>query len=204
MKDMAALRLRIHEERKALKEMPDSRPLSYRAWVEKQATKHDAAISQLRGWAYRKKRNNRTEAISGNIILNSVADDFRPAQIRGYETQVNGDGDVVYSSDGNLVLLDRDLLIEVAYAPAEKVKNIAMVLHICGEAVQIRGDKSFFNGTIQYIPHFNASSDKKVPLTHPVQLQLDGYYVSPESQHDAPSAGGIMRPHVPPKPNIKK
>lgn len=124
MKDMAALRLQIREERKALKEMPGSRPLSYRAWVEMQATKHDAAaISQLRGWAYREKRNNRTAAISGNIILNSVADDIRPAQIRGYETQVNRDGAVVYSSGGNPVLLDRGLLIEVAMHRQRRVKT---------------------------------------------------------------------------------
>ncbi|HGH4623543.1 TPA: TraI/MobA(P) family conjugative relaxase [Enterobacter cloacae] len=208
MKDMAALRLQIREERKALKEMPGSRPLSYRAWVEMQATRHDAAaISQLRGWAYREKRNNRTAAISGNIILNSVADDIRPAQIRGYETQVNRDGAVVYSSGGNPVLLDRGLLIEVADAPAEKGKNIAMALHICGEKsgekVEIRGDKSFVNGTIQYIPHFNASSGKTVPLTHPVQRQQAGYHAPTETRHDAPAAGGNMRPHVPPKPNIK-
>ncbi|MGK0600287.1 hypothetical protein [Yokenella regensburgei] len=180
MKDMAALRLQIRDEKKALKAMPGSRPLSYRAWVEVQATGNDAAaISQLRGWAYREKRKNRTLAISDNIILHSVADDIRPSQIRGYETCVNRDGAVVYSSGGKPVLLDRGLYIEVAVAPAERGKNLAMVLHITGEksgeTVEVRGDKAFVQSTIQYIPHFNASSGKTIPLTHPAQRQKAGY-----------------------------
>ena len=180
MKDMAALRLQIRDERTALKERPDSRPLSYRAWVEVQATQHDAAaISQLRGWAYREKRKNRTAAISGNVILHAVADDIKPSQIRGYDTHVNRDGAVVYSSAGKPVLLDRGLFIEVADVPAEKGKNLAMALHITGqksgEKVEVRGEKEFVQGAIRYIPHFNASSGKTVPLTHPLQRQQAGY-----------------------------
>ncbi|WP_447870318.1 hypothetical protein [Serratia fonticola] len=180
MKDMAALRLQIRDERTALKERPDSRPLSYRAWVEVQATQHDAAaISQLRGWAYREKRKNRTAAISGNVILHAVADDIKPSQIRGYDTHVNRDGAVVYSSAGKPVLLDRGLFIEVADVPAEKGKNLAMALHITGqksgEKVEVRGEKEFVQGAIRYIPHFNASSGKAVPLTHPLQRQQAGY-----------------------------
>ena len=89
-------------------------PLSYRAWVEMQATNNDAAaISQLRGWAYREKRNNRTATISNNFMLYATADDIKPSQIRGYDTHVNRDGAVVYSSGGKPVLFDRGLYIEV-------------------------------------------------------------------------------------------
>lgn len=205
MKDMAALRLQIRDERKALKEMPGSRPLSYRAWVEVQATGNDAAaISQLRGWAYREKRKNRTAAISGNIILHSVADDIRPSQIRGYDTNVNRDGAVVYSSGGKPVLLDRGLYIEVADAPAEKGKNLAMALHITGEksgeTVEVRGDKAFVQDTIQYIPRFNASSGKTVPLTHPVQRQKAGYTSEMQSERGASSTTNTLQPQQTPKP----
>nr|WP_186438145.1 TraI/MobA(P) family conjugative relaxase [Serratia fonticola] len=204
MKDMAALRLQIRDERKALKEMPGSRPLSYRAWVEVQATDNDAAaISQLRGWAYREKRKNRTVAISDNIILHSVADDIRPSQIRGYDTSVNRDGAVVYSSGGKPVLLDRGLYIEVADAPAEKGKNLAMALHITGEksgeTVEVRGDKAFVQNTIQYIPHFNASSGKTVPLTHPVQRQQAGYTDMNRPDSDTSASKNNMQPQVSPK-----
>lgn len=206
MKDMAALRLLIRDERKLLKEMPGSRPLSYRAWVEVQATDNDAAaISQLRGWAYREKRKNRTAAISDNIILHSVADDIRPSQIRGYDTNVNRDGAVVYSSGGKPVLLDRGLYIEVADAPAEKGKNLAMALHITGEksgeTVEVRGDKAFVQGTIQYIPHFNASSGKTVPLTHPVQRQQAGYTGMSRQDPDTTLSKKIMQPQSSPKPD---
>lgn len=205
MKDMAALRLQIRDEKKALKAMPGSRPLSYRAWVEVQATGNDAAaISQLRGWAYREKRKNRTLAISDNIILHSVADDIRPSQIRGYETCVNRDGAVVYSSGGKPVLLDRGLYIEVAVAPAERGKNLAMALHITGEksgeTVEVRGDKAFVQSTIQYIPHFNASSGKTIPLTHPAQRQKAGYRLQMQSGQDISSTTHNVQSNKPFKP----
>lgn len=187
MKDMAALRLQIRDERNALKEKPDYRPLSYRAWVEVQATQHDAAaISQLRGWAYREKRKNRTSTISNNFILYAAADDIKPSQIRGYDSHVNRDGAVVYSSCGKPVLLDRGVLLEVADAPAEKGKNLVMALFISGqksgEKVEVRGEKEFVQRTIKSIPHFNATSGKTMPLTHPVQRQQAGYERS--QQHD--------------------
>lgn len=205
MKDMAGLRLQIRDERKALKEMPGSRCMSYRAWVGVQATQHDAAaISQLRGWAYREKRKNRTATISNNFILYAAADDIKPSQIRGYDTHVNRDGAVVYSSGGKPVLLDRGLFIEVADVPAEKGKNLTMALHISGqksgEKVEVRGDKSFVQGTMQYIPHFNASSGKTVPLTHPAQRSMAGYD-APKVQQSSP-AQSMNTPgrHTPPKP----
>jgi hypothetical protein len=206
MKDMAGLRLQIRDERKALKEMPGSRCLSYRAWVDVQATQHDAAaISQLRGWAYREKRQNRTATISNNFILYAVADDIKPSQIRGYDMHVNRDGAVVYSSGGRPVLLDRGLFIEVADAPSEKGKNLAMALHISGqksgEKVEVRGDKSFVQGTMQYIPHFNASSGKTVPLTHPAQRLQAGYDVVPKMRDNSPvSPASTPNRFTPPKP----
>ncbi len=173
--------------------------------MEVQATQHDAAaISQLRGWAYREKRNNRTTAISNNIILHAVADDIKPSQIRGYETQVNRDGAVVYTSGGQPVLLDRGLFIQFADAPAEKGKNLAMALHIteqkCGEKVEVRGDKAFVLGAIKYIPHFNASSGKTVPLTHPAQRQQAGYDVKKYQEPKPTASTNTVRPHAPPKP----
>lgn len=203
MKSMAALRLQIRAERLALKTMPGNTPLSYRAWVEVQATRHDAAaISQLRGWAYREKRKNRTAALSNNIILHAVADDIKPSQIRGYDTQVKRDGAVVYLSAGKPVLLDRGLFIEVANAPEEKGKNVAMALHITdqksGERVEVRGDRDFVHSTIQYVPRFNAMSGKHVSLTHPAQRQLATSRVvnnEPAPTQTAPRPGQNVKPH---------
>lgn len=204
MKDMAGLRLQIRDERKALKEMSGSRCLSYRAWVEVLATQHDAAaISQLRGWAYREKRKNRTATISNNFILYAAADDIKPSQIRGYDTHVNRDGAVVYSSGGKPVLLDRGLFIEVADVPAEKGKNLAMALHISGqksgEKVEVRGDKSFVQGTMQYIPQFNVSSGKTVPLTHPAQRSMAGYDAPKVQQSSPVQSVNTLGRHTPPK-----
>lgn len=206
MKDMAALRLQIRDERKALKEMPGSRPLSYRAWVEVQATGNDAAaISQLRGWAYREKRKNRTATISNNFILYAAADDIKPSQIRGYDSHVNRDGAVVYSSGGQPVLLDRGVLLEVADAPAEKGKNLVMALYISGqksgEKVEIRGEKEFVQGTIKSIPHFNSTSGKTMPLTHPVQRQQAGYSGMNQPVPEKDTQKDVLRPQASPKPD---
>jgi hypothetical protein len=204
MKDMAALRLQIRDERKALKEMPGSRPLSYRAWVEVQATGNDAAaISQLRGWAYREKRKNRTATISNNFILYAAADDIKPSQIRGYDSHVNRDGAVVYTSGGQPVLLDRGVLLEVADAPAEKGKNLVMALYISGqksgEKVEVRGESSFVQGTIKSISHFNASSGKTVPLTHPTQRHQAGYDELPRNSATPSTIASTSRPDMMPK-----
>lgn len=197
MKDSAALRLQIRDERLALKGQPGSRCLTYRAWVEVQATQHDpAAISQLRGWAYREKRQTRTAKISNNFILFAAADDNKPAQIRGYDTHVNRDGAVVYSSGGKPVLQDRGVLIEVADSPEERGKNLVMALYMAGdksgEKVEVRGEKEFVLKTLSAVPQFNASSGKTVPLTDPAQRQMAGYdrsaapSRSPEPQAHAP------------------
>lgn len=206
MKDMAALRLQIRDERNALKEKPDYRPLSYRAWVEVQATQHDAAaISQLRGWAYREKRKNRTSTISNNFILYAAADDIKPSQIRGYDSHINRDGAVVYSSCGKPVLLDRGVLLEVADAPTEKGKNLVMALYISGqksgEKVEVRGDKTFVQETMKSIPHFNAASGKTVPLTHPEQRKQAGYSSVNQSVSGNEANGNIMKPRISPKPH---
>ncbi|WP_272689613.1 TraI/MobA(P) family conjugative relaxase [Providencia sp. PROV033] len=192
MKDMAALRLVIRDERQALNARLDSRPLSYRAWVEMQAMAHDtAAISQLRGWAYREKRKNRTARISNNLILYAAADDIKPAQIRGYESHVNRDGAVVYTSGGKPVLLDRGIQFEIADAPEEKGKNQVMALQISGyksgERMEVRGSREFVASMMKGIPIFNASAGKTVPLTHPVQRKMAGYHDQPRQAAEPPT-----------------
>lgn len=202
LKSMAALRLEIRAEREALKAMPGNSVLSYRAWVEAQATRHDtAAISQLRGWAYREKRKNRTPAISNNIVLHAVADDIKPAQIRGYDVQVKRDGAVVYMSGNKPVLLDRGLFMEIATAPEEKGKNVAMALHITnqksGERVEVRGEKEFVSALIKYVPKFNHDTGKKVYLTHPAQRQMAGYNIPEPVQRPTPRLEPENRPTPP-------
>lgn len=131
-----------------------------------------------------------------------ITADIKPSQIRGYDTHVNRDGAVVYSSGGKPVLLDRGLFIEVANVPAEKGKNLAMALHILGqksgEKVEVRGDKSFVQGTLQCIPHFNASSGKTVPMTHPAQRRQAGYDLSQMSDSPPVSPSRVPNRFTPP------
>ncbi|MEI9862500.1 hypothetical protein [Enterobacter bugandensis] len=140
-------------------------------------------------------------AISDNIILHAVADDIKPSCIRGYETQVNRDGAVVYSSGGKPVLLDRGLFIEVANALEEKSKPLAMALHITdqksGERVEVRGEPGFVQRTTKFIPHFNVSTGKRIDLTHPIQRRQAGYPTA--NQDNTPSEKTVR--HKPPKPH---
>lgn len=171
MKAMAALRLQVQEERNALKLSPASRCLTYRAWVEVQAAVHfdAAAVSQLRGWAYREKKGNRTKPISKNILVHAVADDVKPVPIRGYQTQIHRDGAVVYVSGDKPVLIDRGVFIEVGNAPEERGKPLEMALHISDmkskERLEIRGEAGFVNGTHHAIKRFNQVSGKALYLT---------------------------------------
>lgn len=56
-KSMAALRIELKAERQKLYDEGRMRPLTYRARTEQQALHGDqAALSQLRGWAYRQNR----------------------------------------------------------------------------------------------------------------------------------------------------
>lgn len=180
MKAMAALRLEIKTEREALRQAPGSRCLTYRSWVELQATQFDAAaVSQLRGWAYREKRNNRTAPVSNNLFFHGVADDVRPVQIRGYGTSVNRDGAVVYTSGKKPVLIDRGVVTEVAEAPEEKGKHLHMAMHIAdmksGERFEIRGDRTFVGTTMRAVQDFNQHSGKTIQLTNSEQLRMAGY-----------------------------
>lgn len=180
MKAVAALRLQVREERNALKLLPSSRCLTYRAWVEVQAAVHfdAAAVSQLRGWAYREKKGNRTKPISSNMFLHSVADDISPPGMRGYERRVNRDGAVVYMSGEKPVLIDRGPYVEVASAPEEKYKHIALAMHISGlksgERVEVIGERQYRKDTLDYVRHTSVKNGKPVPLTHPQQRMEAG------------------------------
>ena len=125
MKAMASLRIELREERQTLSDAGTNRPLSWRAWVEREALQGDtAAISQMRGWAYRLKRNERQENKAwpepNAIIHYGPAEDVPTFKSNEHETRLLRDGTVSYLREGKPAVTDFGDRVEVYAAPDAK------------------------------------------------------------------------------------
>ncbi|CNB82165.1 TraI/MobA(P) family conjugative relaxase [Yersinia similis] len=204
-KAMAALRIDIRTERDALRASPEYRRQTYKVWVEQQAMNGDrAAVSQLRGWAYKIKRDARTAILSDNVIQCAVADDVQPFRIEGYVTRINRDGAILYQTDGITQIVDRGAQIEVARPFESQGANIITALSLAedksGETLAFVGKPDYVSQACAAVPHFNAMSDKALPLTQPEQRQQAGYD-APKIQDNASAASvNTARSYMPPKP----
>ncbi|WP_051563671.1 hypothetical protein [Pantoea septica] len=101
MKAIAELRLQLRDERQQLKDSGTGRPLSWKSWVEREALQgYDAAISQMRGWAYCEKRNAR-KADKDNLQPEAVVyfcpgDDALALRNLTHDVRLLRDGTVQY------------------------------------------------------------------------------------------------------------
>lgn len=186
MKAMAALRLAVKEERAAFKADPANRRLSYREWVEQQALSHDqAAIAQLRAFAYRMKRTQRTAPISTNSIVCAVADDTPAFALEGYATQVTRDGTVQYVRDGCVELQDKGERIEVGNHRVNEGEHIAGGMALAenksGEHLKFEGESAFVQQACSLVRWFNEGGDTPLPLSDPQQRILAGYDASSQA-----------------------
>lgn len=125
MKAMAELRLQLHEERQALRETGANRPLSWKSWVEREAVKGDAAaLSQMRGWAYREKRAAHKEKGAwpepNAIIHYGPGDNVPTFKSSEHETRLLRNGTVSYLRDGKPAVTDFGDRVEVYAAPDSK------------------------------------------------------------------------------------
>lgn len=122
MKAMAELRLQLREERQSLSDKGSNRPLSWRSWVEREAVKGDAAaLSQLRGWAYREKRaahKQKSAWPEPNAVIHYGPGDNVPTfKSSEHETRLLRDGTVSYLRDGKPAVTDFGDRVEVYAAP---------------------------------------------------------------------------------------
>ena len=183
---MAALRLAVKEERAAFKADPANRRLSYREWVEQQALSHDqAAIAQLRAFAYRMKRTQRPAPISTNSIVCAVADDTPAFALEGYATQVTRDGTVQYVRDGCVELQDKGERIEVGNHRVNEGEHIAGGMALAenksGEHLKFEGESAFVQQACSLVRWFNEGGDTPLPLSDPQQRILAGYDASSQA-----------------------
>lgn len=125
MKAMAELRLQLREERQVLKDAGESRPLSWKSWVEREAVRGDAAaLSQMRGWAYREKRAARQQQNTwpepNAVIHYGPGDNVPTFKSSEHETRLLRNGTVSYLRDGKPAVTDFGDRVEIYPAPDSK------------------------------------------------------------------------------------
>lgn len=125
MKAMAELRLQLREERTALSEAGTNRALSWKSWVEREALQgNPAALSQMRGWAYREKRRMRQQNTvwpePNAVIHYGPGEDVPTFKSNEHETRLLRDGTVSYQRDGKPAVTDFGDRVEVYAASDSK------------------------------------------------------------------------------------
>lgn len=136
--------------RKALRDDPTNRRLTWREWVQEQAmTGDDAAISQLRGWAYQEKRkaneNENEKRGSDPIILGEAGQDPIMQNLPGLRARVRRDGAINYRmNDGQVAMVDQGDFIQVCEQSDEAIlAAFRLARERFGETVRVVGTPQF-------------------------------------------------------------
>lgn len=140
------LKFEIRQERLRLRTDPGNRCPTFRRWVETQAAEGDlAAISQLRGWAYERKRKIKKDGL--NVL--SQAGEHEPVivDLPGFTHQVRRDGAIVYkTAEGKSVLLDEGSMIVVEASgiePASVRSALVLARSKFGASHEVHGSDGF-------------------------------------------------------------
>ncbi|WP_323570712.1 TraI/MobA(P) family conjugative relaxase [Pseudomonas sp. 10S5] len=196
MKAMAELRIQIRKERQDLSDKGIYRPLTYRVWVEQEALSGDlAAVSQLRGWAYREKRKESiADKIKDRIILCAAADDSPLFDSSSHASQLRRDGTIEYLRYGRVGVVDHGDQIEIkpGFEDHDEVANYKMAAGIVstksGERVEVLGDAQFVDQVLVAGYRFNHEySVSHFPVTNSEQqaryAYFETYATGPDSRY---------------------
>lgn len=190
MKAMAELRIELRQERRELADKGLLRPLTYRRWVEQEALGGDqAAVSQLRGFAYRETRKKRLDvAQQHRVILAGRADDTFLAESPGHTDRLYRDGTIEYLRDGIVGVVDHGDRIEIGpgFEDYDDSANYLLAVNLAalksGERVEVIGDERFVERVLNTASYFNRTNDQYdvMEVTDPGQL---GWYEAIERDH---------------------
>lgn len=183
MKAVAELRLQLREERQALYDAGALRPLSWKSWVENEAVKGDvAALSQLRGWAYREKRTARKQQTGwpepNAVIHYGPGEDVPTFKSSEHETRLLRDGTVSYLRNGKPAVTDFGDRVEVYAAPdsaSDRFNNdLAAELTAWrnGDSVTLTGEQTAVNRVLYsgVLRNLNKRDGKDFSVSDPVQM----------------------------------
>lgn len=207
MKAMAELRLQLREERQVLSDTGASRPLSWKSWVEREAVKGDAAaLSQMRGWAYREKRVARKQNSAWpepNAVIHFGPGDNVPTfKSSEHETHLLRDGTVSYLRDGKPAVTDFGDRVEVYAAPDNKSdrfnNDLAAVLTAwrSGDNTMLTGEQKavnrvLYSGVVRNITKrdghvFKVSDPKLMASVRATEESMRDQNVQPELKQAEP------------------
>lgn len=181
MQAMAALRIKLRQERQELAGKGLLRPLTYRAWVEQEALAGDtAAVSQLRGFVYREKRNARPlEDDQHRAIRLGQADDSRLYQVCSHTTQLRRNGTIEYLRDGVVGVVDKGdtLQVKPGFEDYDQSANYLLAADLVttksGERAEILGDDHFVHRVLEAGCRINQSAqDNFFCVTNVYQAEL--------------------------------
>jgi len=168
------LRREIAAERATLKADPTNKPLDYREWVTEEAKQGDqAAISQLRGYHYNDKRQQRTESLSAKI-LNDVITDPHYVQLPDFTVFVNENGSIRYTGKNGIGFVDhgKHILLSDAYDDAVLIAALRFGAVKYDGQFQLTGATDFQQRALRIL----ASEQLKVTLKdREQQALLDKY-----------------------------
>ncbi|RBO11264.1 MULTISPECIES: TraI/MobA(P) family conjugative relaxase [Pantoea] len=204
MKAAAKLRLQLREERQTLKETGQARHLTWKSWVEQEALNGDvAAISQMRGWAYREKRaaSKRQSAWpEPNAVIHfGPAEDVPTFKSSAHDTALLRDGTVTYLRDGKPAVTDFGNRVEV-YAAADAASDrhnndlaAELIAWRSGENTVLQGDPAAVNrvlyaGAVRNVTKrdehsFSVSDQQHMANVRATERHLSGQDVRAEASH---------------------
>jgi hypothetical protein len=163
MKAMAELRIELRQERQALSDKGLLRPLAYRPWVEQEALKGDlAAVSQLRGFAYRETRKQKVRGDQRDrTIFAARADDSQFYSPHTHSSRLYRDGTIEYLRDGIAGVVDHGGRVEIkpGFEDYDDSANYRLAASLVstksGERVEIVGDDQFVDRVLEAACDFN-------------------------------------------------
>jgi hypothetical protein len=215
MKAMAELRIQLRKERQDLADKGLARPMIYRTWVEQEALAGDvAAVSQLRGIAYREKRQaKRNERDTDRVILCGVADDSPVHDWYSHTTQLQRDGSINYMRNGVVGVRDEGdrVFIKPAFEDYGSKANFDLAVSVVGfkshEQIKVAGDRIFVEDVIHTLHHHNRQyGGNRYAPTDSAQRQYLDYVDSYDRQSDVVSRSDNVEPDqpLPPTPHYPR
>lgn len=148
--------------------------MSYRVWTEQEALKgSQAAVSQLRGWAYREGRKNRYPTRTEDVIHCGPADDTPLLKADGFTVRLHRDGAAVYSRQGRDSIIDRGDSIEV-YQPYDgravnTLTAVNMMQWKSGELGKFDGNGLFVATAVGAVAEHNLYQERQISVTDTYQ-----------------------------------
>lgn len=207
MKAMAELRLQLRDERRALREAGANRPLSWTSWVEREALQGNvAALSQMRGRAYREKRRARQPQNAwpapNAVIHYGPGEDVPTFKSSEHETRLLRDGTVSYLRDGKPAVTDFGDRVEVYAAPdstSDRFNNdlaAELTAWRSGDNAVVRGEMTavnrvLYSGVVRNLTkhdgrHFNVSDRQQMANVRATEESLRNREVRAELRQAEP------------------